>query len=522
MIRRRLLTGTLSNFAGRFTTAGIWFVLTPFVLSRLEADGYALWVLMSAVASYGSLLELGIGGAVVKYVAEHIARGERDAAMKVISSSFLVYLGLGIATCAVSVAIAPALSHLLGLPAEEQSTAAWLVIVTGLYVAVSIAFTPWTSLLRGLQRHDLANGVQVVGSLLLAAATVAALLLDWGVLGMVAMNVPVNMVMGVASAWLCKRAAPDLILAWRRTDLATLRRITSFSSSLFVIDVATCLRSKSDAFVIALFRPVSAVTPYALAKKLAELNELVVMQFLKVVMPLASELDAADRIRKLRALHIVGSRIALAVAVPIAVVLIILGGPVLSIWVGPEYAGYERLVDVLAIASVLATSQAPAARILQGIARHRIVATTSIAAGVANLALAVLFLPRFGLMGAAVASLIPTAVTAFAVILPFANRTLHVTWREALNEIWLPGVLPGVGAGALLWVLHLKSASPSSATLASWIVTTILVYAVGYLMMPASGAERRLLSDLLSGGLSFVIRKRVLPGRIGDESSLET
>jgi hypothetical protein len=97
-----------------------------------------------------------------------------------------------------------------------------------------------------------------------------------------------------------------------------------------------------------------------------------------------------------------------------------------------------------------------------------------------------------------------------------------VTWREALNEIWLPGVLPGVGAGALLWVLHLKSASPSSATLASWIVTTILVYAVGYLMMPASGAERRLLSDLLSGGLSFVIRKRVLPGRIGDESSLET
>jgi len=73
MIRRRLLTGTLSNFAGRFTTAGIWFVLTPFLLARLEPDGYALWVLMSAVASYGSLLELGIGGAVVKYVAEHVA-----------------------------------------------------------------------------------------------------------------------------------------------------------------------------------------------------------------------------------------------------------------------------------------------------------------------------------------------------------------------------------------------------------------------------------------------------------------
>ena len=174
MIRRRLLTGTLSNFAGRFTTAGIWFVLTPFLLARLQPDGYALWVLMSAVASYGSLLELGIGGAVVKYVAEHVARGERDAAMRVISSSFLVYLGLGIATLVVSVAIAPLLSHFLGVSAQDQPAAAWLVVVTGLYVAVSIAFTPWTSLLRGLQRHDLANGVQVMGSLVLAAATVAS------------------------------------------------------------------------------------------------------------------------------------------------------------------------------------------------------------------------------------------------------------------------------------------------------------------------------------------------------------
>src|SRR2546428_682446 len=303
MIRRRLLTGTLSNFVGRFTTAGIWFVLTPFLLARLEANGYALWVLMSAVASYGTLLELGIGGAVVKYVAEHVARGERAAAVKVISSSFFVYLALAILTFAVSVAIAPPLTHLLGLPGEGESTASALMVVTGLYVAVSIAFTSWTSLLRGLQRHDLANGVQVMGSLLLAAATVAALLLGWGVLGMGAMHIPVNIVMGVASVYLCKRAAPDLALAWRGADLATLRRITSFSSSLFVIDVATCLRSRSDAFVIALFRPVSAVTPYALAKKLAELNDLIVMQFLKVVMPLASELDAGVRPRKLRPLQ---------------------------------------------------------------------------------------------------------------------------------------------------------------------------------------------------------------------------
>ena len=513
MIRRRLLTGTLSNFVGRFTTAGIWFLLTPFLLARLEPDGYALWVLMSAVASYGSLLELGIGGAVVKYVAEHIARGERDAASKVISSACLVYLGLGVATFAVSAAVAPVLSHLLGLPVAEQQTAAQLIVVTGLYVGVSIAFTPWTSVLRGLQRHDLANGVQVMGSLLLAAATVAALVLGWGVLGMVAMNIPVNVLMGLASAYLARRVAPDLIRGGRGADLATLRRITSFSSSLFVIDGATCLRSKSDAFVIAMFRPVSDVTPYALAKKLAELNDLIVMQFLKVVMPLASELDAGDRARKLRMLYIVASRLALAVAIPIAVVLIIVGGSILSIWVGPEYARYHYIVDLLAIASVLATSQAPAARILQGMARHRVVAATMLAEAVASVGLSILLLPRFGLIGAAAATLIPTTVTALGVTMPFANRTLHVTWQDAVNQIWLPALVPAFGAGAVLWTLHFAARVPSGGMLAGWIVAAMFAYVVGYLTMPATGAERRLLSDVLT-----TLRLR----RIGDQSSLET
>src|SRR3989442_15919708 len=107
-------------------------------------------------------------------------------------------------------------------------------------------------------------------SLLLSAATVAALLLGWGVLGMVAMNVPVNIVMGVASACLCRRAAPDLSLAWRGADLATLRRVASFSSALLVIDVGGGLRSEGDSFGVGLLRSVNAVTPYALAKKLAE------------------------------------------------------------------------------------------------------------------------------------------------------------------------------------------------------------------------------------------------------------
>src|SRR5688572_26283011 len=209
MIRRRMITGTVSNFAGRFTTAGIWFVLTPFVLAHLEPSGYALWVLMAAVASYGSLLDFGLGGAVVKYVAEHVARGERDAARTLIASARWLFLGLAVALFALSIVLAPVIAALLDVPLEDRQTARWLVIVTGAYMGLMIAYAPAVSVLRGLQRHDLFNGVQMAGSILLAASTVLVLRAGWGVVAMVALNIPVNIAMGMASTYLCRRAAPD-------------------------------------------------------------------------------------------------------------------------------------------------------------------------------------------------------------------------------------------------------------------------------------------------------------------------
>ena len=167
-------------------------------------------------------------------------------------------------------------------------------------------------------------------------------------------------------------------------------------------------------------------------------------------MPLASELEATDRIHKLRKLYIVASRLALAIATPVAVVLGVSGGTILSLWVGPAYADQGALVAVLAAASLVNTSQWPAAEILQGITKHRIVAWTSIGAGVANVTLSILLLPVFGLMGVALGTLIPTVISSMFVVMPFANRTLNVSWSTALREIWLPGIAPAVPAALVL------------------------------------------------------------------------
>ena len=498
MIRYRLLVGTLSNCVGKATAVGIWFVLTPFVLGRLGPQEYALWVLTSAITSYGFLLEFGVGTAIIKYVAEDTARGDHETAAAVIASARWLYVAFAIIAVGSSVLLARFIPRWFGVPPELQRSATWLVVLTGVNVAIAVTFTPPLSVLRGLQRYDLSNGVTIAGSIIEAAAAMAALFAGWGVVGMLAVIVPVNVLMGMASTVLLKRVASDLRIGWRGANRAAVRRVLSFSSSVFAIETASRLQTKTAEFVIAALATLDAVTPYALARRLGDVAEMVAIQFLKVVMPLASELHASEHGSKLRTLYIVSSRIALAISVPVAVVLTVIGGKILALWVGPAYGHYAGLVALLAVSRLIASSQWPASEILLGMTKHRMVAATALTSGVLHVVLGALLLPSFGLTGVAVGGLIPNVIASLCIIMPFATRTLRVSVGTAIREIWAPTAIPGVAAAAVLWMLQYGSVSPSLPAVLTWVAASLLVFAIGYVSMPACHAERHLIAEVFA------------------------
>ena len=191
------------------------------------------------------------------------------------------------------------------------------------------------------------------------------------------------------------------------------------------------------------------------------------------------------------------------------------GGTLLTLWVGAEYAAGAPLVLVLAAASLISASQWPAAEVLQGIARHRVVAWTAIVAGLSNVALSAALLPIIGLMGVALGTLIPTVVGSLCVVLPFANRTLNVPWKTALTDIWIPGLAPGIPAAVVLMALHQYAEPATLPMMAAWASITGGVYALAYLSMPAAIAERRLAIDVVLSssrtGSSSVERPRESP-----------
>ena len=75
-IHRRLSVNAIANLVRYGVYLGVSFLLTPFLVKKLGAQNYGLWVLVLSMLGYGGLLELGIQTAVVKLVAQLRAPGK--------------------------------------------------------------------------------------------------------------------------------------------------------------------------------------------------------------------------------------------------------------------------------------------------------------------------------------------------------------------------------------------------------------------------------------------------------------
>jgi len=501
-IHRHVVLSTLSNYAAKVLMLGTWFFLTPFLLHQLGQSAYGLWVLVGSVVAYGSLLDFGIAPAVTKYVAEYQARGQIELARSLVATALCLYTGVGLAAVALSALLAPIFPRLFAIPPDQQATAVWLVLLSGLGLGVALPCATTSAVLSGLQRFDLNNLIGIAGMALFTTATVTVLLLGGGLLGMVAVNIPITLIMQIPAVWLIHRIAPELHFGWAGASRKLMRTVVSFSSALFVVNIAGQLQTKTDEIVIGASLPIASVTPYAIARRLSEIPQLLTDQFLRVLMPLASQLNAVEDDSRLRGLYLTSTRLTLALDVPLVCGLIVLSGPFLTVWVGAEYAGVAYLVTILSLASLADISLWPASSILQGMARHRPLAIFAIGSALANLALSIWLVHPLGVAGVALGTLVPTSIECVCFVTPYAMRQNGVSVRALAGEILGPSLLPAVPMLAVLYTLREWLHPNSYLAIGAIGMVGVVVYGLLYLVLsrgqPEQALVRRVAEDTRS------------------------
>ena len=215
----RTVTVVAHNVSTRYLAylvdAVLGLVMLPFNLSHLGMAAYGLWVLTTSVTAYLSMLDLGYGGALVRFVAQYRARREAGALNEVLSTLAVVYTTIGAVTNAIVLVLAANVHHISRLAPDEVSTARTLLLIIGANVALRFAFGIYGGVIVGFQRYHLNNLTSIGTSLAVAGANVLVLRGGGGLVALVAATTVVRIAALFVYRLNAARVFPGLALDWR-------------------------------------------------------------------------------------------------------------------------------------------------------------------------------------------------------------------------------------------------------------------------------------------------------------------
>src|SRR5688572_25729283 len=149
--------------------------MLPFNVSHLGPSAYGLWALTMSVTWFFGVLDLGYGGALVKFVAQYRAWRDRSALNEILSTIGVVFAALGAICFLVTALLALHVDTLFNIQPDQTRTAQYVLLTVGAYLSIRFPFSIYGAVVYGFQRYYLNNVVSIATSVVVALVTVAIL-----------------------------------------------------------------------------------------------------------------------------------------------------------------------------------------------------------------------------------------------------------------------------------------------------------------------------------------------------------
>lgn len=433
----RILRNVFANWGGFVLTAAVNFLLAPFVVRHLGDTLYGISVLFLALTGYLGMLDLGVRGALTRYVARFHARGEHERSSLTASAAMLLFGGLGLLLTALCLLIAFRVD-LLPIPAAYHDLARILFLLAGPNLAVSLISGVFSGILMALQRFEPVNTIGVISTVGRAIAIVWALSTGGGLIALVVIQLVTTLAATLVCGWMCFRAYPELTLQVRRYNREYAGLILLFSAQSFLLLVFDPLLAYLVSVVVGVLGSAALVTFFWIGANLIHYSRIIVGGISKTSTPLASALDAEGDPEELRRATLTALNFATVVILPIAVTFLLRGHSFVALWMGAAYG--KPSGDVLWILTlgliVSASSQIGLATVL-GISRHHVVLPVFLAQVVVTLAASMVALPRAGLPGVAWAITIPYLVVSLFFWPAYLRSTVGIAVANFVRVAWM-------------------------------------------------------------------------------------
>jgi O-antigen/teichoic acid export membrane protein len=400
---RSLARGGALNLAGAAIGAALGFAFTAVASRRLGAAEAGVFFSLVALTSIASTtVQLGAPTGLVRMLAGSRALRRRTEIRPLLvvgigPVAIIALLGGGALILAAHSVAQVLVSHRYTAQAVAE------LHVLGAWVVADAILTICVRACQGLGRL---LPLVVVGNVLVPLSRLVILTplaAHWvGTPIAVAWTVPAIIGAIVCAAWLGRISAQETNGATSTTLHAVAGRFWSFTAFQGVSAVIQILLLWLDVLLVGAIRSSHEAGVYNAASRYLSAGSLVLTSVVFVIGPLMSGLMARDQHERARVVYQTATAWLVAASFPIYILLAVFAPTFMALF-GREFASGAVPLTIISSAMLLNMSTGAVKAVLLMGGRSRMVLADNVAALVANVVLNLLLIPRFGILGAAIA-----------------------------------------------------------------------------------------------------------------------
>src|ERR1700719_3671696 len=208
----------------------VYFLTYPYMLHHLGTERFGMWALALVVSQSLGTQDLGISGALMRFIPEHWNNGGSLRIWELASTAIFLLAGIGVLLATGLFVTRGELVNLLKIPQALQNEMSLLLVGMAGAFFLNLVSSGLTAILIGIHRIDIGNITYTVTAIAQAVGVFLVLSRGYGLLGLT-LNAVLTALLWTLSTWILLRRCmpgfrlhPSLI---RRADAVSLLRYAS-------------------------------------------------------------------------------------------------------------------------------------------------------------------------------------------------------------------------------------------------------------------------------------------------------
>jgi O-antigen/teichoic acid export membrane protein len=285
--------GVLSSATYGVSSMLAGLALLPIVIDRVGAAPYGIWLLISSLTSYLYQADLGMGAAIVHFLARDRERAEAEERRRLVTAGFAWMSGAATVALPVYLAFAILLVHGRSGSYLTGADRVTLIGLGGLLVAL-LGFRVFPSALQGTGHWVFERSTQVVGVGVRIVGTLIGCYVIRGVVPVAIAESLSDLVPMMLATAACLRLGlrPRRLRSVTRAEMRTL---LSYSVRAFTVGAMAAILLQADTLIVGIVASAAAVTYYTAGFRVYSGIRQLLSWLTDPLLPSLSRLFATDR-----------------------------------------------------------------------------------------------------------------------------------------------------------------------------------------------------------------------------------